>query len=66
MNLEIIIPSEVTQSQKKKKHISYVFTYKYTLLIKYRSTILKCTDPKKLGNMEVPRKDAQISPIRGI
>ena len=36
----------------------FVLTYKWTLAIKCRITMLQSTDPKKLDNKEVPREEA--------
>ena len=51
MKLENIILSEITQTQKDTYGV-YVLTYNLTLAIKFRITVLKSTDPKKLGNKE--------------
>ena len=55
MELENIILSEVAPIQKDTW---YILTYKWTLAIKYRTTTLQSTDPKKLSNKEGPREDA--------
>ena len=39
-------------------------TYNWALTIKCRTTMLQSTDPKKLGNKEVPKEAVQIS-LRG-
>ena len=62
MELENIILSEVAPIQKDTW---YILTYKWTLAIKYRTTTLQSTDPKKLSNKEGPREDARISLRRG-
>ena len=50
MELENIILSKVTQTQKDKAW--HVFRYKLILGIKYRITALQSTDPKILTNKE--------------
>jgi hypothetical protein len=54
MELENIILSEVTQSQKDMHGVSY----KLILAVKYRIPTLHSTDPKKLNKKEGPSKDA--------
>ena len=56
MELEKIILSEVTQTQKDT--YVYLLFYKWTLAAKCRITTLQCTDPKKLSNEEGSREDA--------
>jgi hypothetical protein len=41
-----------------KRHEWYVFTFSWTLAIKYRTTVLQYSNPKKLGNKEVPKENA--------
>ena len=53
IDLENVMISEVTQSQTG----TYAM-YSVTLLIKCRSSMLQCSDPKKLGNKEVLTKNA--------
>lgn len=33
--------------------------------VKYRITMLRATDPEKLGTKKVPREDVRLSPRRG-
>jgi hypothetical protein len=40
-----------------ERHAWYIFTYKWTLAIKYRITLLQSTDPKKLRNKESSGED---------
>ena len=48
-----------------ERHVWYVLTYKWTLAIKGRITMLQSIDPKKLSNKEILREDARISLRRG-
>ena len=43
----------------------YELTYQWTLAIKCRTVMLQPTDPRKLGNKEVPREDVLMSLRRG-
>ena len=54
MNLENIILSEITQTERQ---ISYVLTHKWFLDIKQRKTSLQSTTPKNLNNKEDPKRD---------
>ena len=58
MELETIILSEVTQNQRDTW---YALTYKWALAIKCKKTMQQSTEPKKLGNKEVPRENLRIS-----
>jgi hypothetical protein len=52
MDLENIILSEITQSQKA---CCYILSYKWILDIKYRIAMLHSTDPKTLNMEECTR-----------
>ena len=54
VELENIILSEVTQTQKDIQ----VLTYKWTLVIKYRTIMLQFTNTKKVRNKESPGEDS--------
>jgi hypothetical protein len=54
MEVENIIPSEVTQTQRA----CMVCTHKWISAINYRINMLQSTDPNKLNNNVVSRKDA--------
>jgi hypothetical protein len=54
MDLENIILSEVTQS---KKDMHSIFTYNWTLAIKYKIPMLHSTNPKKSNKKEGPHED---------
>jgi hypothetical protein len=56
MHLENIILSE--GNSDPERHAKYGLTYKRTLALKFRITMLHSTDQKKLGNQEGPRKEA--------
>ena len=62
IELEIIILSEVTQTQKDK-HGMYLLIS--GLEVKYRITNLQSTAPERLENKEDPKWDAWISLGRG-
>jgi hypothetical protein len=51
--MEKIILNEVT-----RKTCMVAFTYKWTLPIKYRATLLQSKDSKKLSKKEGPRADS--------
>ena len=63
MDLENIILSEVTWTQKDK--LSYVLTHKWLLDIKQRKTSLQFTIPENLDNKEDPKRDIHGSNLHG-